>query len=98
MSLQIDFRLPESDSLKAKRKVIRSLRDRIRARYPVAVAEVGSQDLRARAELGVAAVGAEGGKLTTVLDAIVRLVESEPGVLVVSMDRQDHGTGEYGQW
>jgi hypothetical protein len=86
-TLRVDFRIPGSDSLKAKRKVVLSLRDRIRARYPVAVAEVGHQDLRARGMIGVAAVSGEGGLVEQVLDEIQRLFESDQRILVVEAAR-----------
>ncbi len=89
-TLEIDFRIPGADSLKAKRKVVASLKDRIRARFPVAVAETGSQDLHARAQLGVAAVGGEAGPVERALDEIQRLVESDPRVLVVETVRETY--------
>jgi uncharacterized protein YlxP (DUF503 family) len=87
-TLCVDFRIPGSDSLKAKRKVLASLRDRIRARFPVAVAEVGHQDLRARGMIGVAAVGEEGALVDRALDEIRRMIESDPWILVVVAVRE----------
>jgi uncharacterized protein YlxP (DUF503 family) len=86
-TLEVDFRIPGSDSLKAKRKVMASLKDRIRARFPVAVAEVGHQELRARGMIGVAAVGGEGGIVERVLDDVLRIIESETRVLVIDVVR-----------
>ena len=86
-TLAIDFRIPGSDSLKAKRKVVASLRDRVRARFPVAIAEVGHQELRARALVGVAAVGGEGALVERALDEVRRLFESDPRILVVEIVR-----------
>lgn len=88
VALEVDFRIPGSDSLKAKRKVVKSLKDRIRARYPVAVAETGDQDLHARAMLGVAAVGGEGGILERTIDEIQRMLESDPRIVVVEAVRE----------
>lgn len=86
-TLRVDFRIPGSRSLKAKRKVVAGLKDRIRARYPVAVAEVGHQDLRARGMIGVAAVSGEGALVEQVLDEIQRLIESDMRILVVESAR-----------
>jgi len=86
-TLCVDFRIPGSRSLKAKRKVMASLKDRIRARYPVAVAEVGHQELHARGQIGVAAVGGEGGLVEQALDEIQRLIESDVRILVVEAVR-----------
>ena len=88
-TLEVDFRIPGSRSLKEKRKVVASLKDRIRRRWPVAVAEVGSQDLQARGMLGVAAVAETGAPLQRALDEILRLVESDPRLVVVDVIRDD---------
>ena len=86
-TLCVDFRIPGSDSLKAKRKVVHSLKDRIRKRYPVAVAEVGNQEFRGRGMIGIAAVSGEGGPVEHVLDEIQRLFESDVRILVVEAVR-----------
>jgi uncharacterized protein YlxP (DUF503 family) len=68
--------------------VMRSLKDRIRARYPVAVAEVGHLDLHARGLIGVAAVGADGAVLGQALDEVLRLIESDARILIVDVTRR----------
>jgi uncharacterized protein YlxP (DUF503 family) len=87
VTLEVDFRIPGAGSLKEKRKVVKSLRDRIRARYPVAVAETGHQELHARALLGVAAVAGETGPGERAIDEIRRMLESDPRILVVGAVR-----------
>lgn len=52
----IVIHLPFSQSLKDKRKVLKSLKDRLRGRHNISVAEVDSQDLWQRSVLGIAAV------------------------------------------
>jgi uncharacterized protein YlxP (DUF503 family) len=86
-TLRVDFHIPGSGSLKEKRKVVRSLKDRIRARYPVAVAEVGHQDLRARGMIGVAAVSEGSGPVIHALDEIQRLFESDFRIQVIEAAR-----------
>ncbi|HVR07776.1 MAG TPA: DUF503 domain-containing protein, partial [Thermoanaerobaculia bacterium] len=51
-----ELHLPESRSLKDKRRVIKSLIDRIFQRYRVSIAETGFQDLHQRAEISIAVV------------------------------------------
>jgi uncharacterized protein YlxP (DUF503 family) len=89
-ALQVDFRIPGSQSLKAKRKVVSSLKDRIRSRFPVAVAEVGHQELWGRGMIGVAAVGEEGGLVERALDETVRLIESDVRVMIVDVVRDSY--------
>ncbi|MCA9751613.1 MAG: DUF503 domain-containing protein [bacterium] len=86
-TLEVDFRIPGSDSLKAKRKIVKSLKERIRHRFPVAIAETGSQDLHARAELGIAAVAGNGALVERILDEIERYLESDPRILIVEAVR-----------
>lgn len=68
--------LGQTRSLKDKRKVVRSVVDRTRARFPVAIAEVDALDTFRSAVLGVTAVGNDGGHVREVLDAVVRDIES----------------------
>ncbi len=55
--MAIEVTLPGAESLKDKRAVIRALKDRLRSRFNVSVAEVDHQELWQRATLGVAAIG-----------------------------------------
>ncbi len=71
--------IPASNSLKAKRQVVRSLKERIRARTQAAVAEVDHQELWQRAALGVAVVSGEGAQVHELLQAVRQLAESAAG-------------------
>lgn len=73
--VRIELHLPASRSLKDKRQVVRSLKDRIRERVQAAVAEVDHQDLWQRAALGVAVVAGDGGQVRERLQAVRSLVD-----------------------
>jgi hypothetical protein len=73
--VRIELHLPGSRSLKDKRQVVRSLKDRIRERAQASVAEVDHHDLWQRAALGVAVVAGDGGQVRERLDEIRRLVD-----------------------
>ena len=51
--LTLEIHLPDAHSLKDKRQVVRKLKERLRARFNVAVAELDHQDLWQRATVGV---------------------------------------------
>jgi uncharacterized protein YlxP (DUF503 family) len=70
-----DLHLPGCRGLKEKRMIVRSLKARIRNEFEVSAAEVGSQDLLQRAELGVAVVGPDQAPLDAVLQKILGFVE-----------------------
>jgi uncharacterized protein YlxP (DUF503 family) len=74
-------------SLKEKRQVVRSLKDRLRARHNLSVAETGHQDLWQRAELTACAVGSDRGQVEAVLGAADRLVESEARARIIDSYR-----------
>ncbi len=54
--LTLEIHLPYAHSLKEKRAVLRKMRDRLRARFNVAVAELDHQDVWQQATLGVVSV------------------------------------------
>ena len=54
--LTLELRIEGAHSLKDKRQVVRSLKDRLRAGYNVSVAELDSTDLWQRATVGVVSI------------------------------------------
>jgi len=82
-----ELMLPGSHSLKDKRMVVRSLKDRIRNRFNVSVAETGHQDSWGRVELTVALVASDRGAADSVLDGLDRLVEAESRAMIVKTHR-----------
>ncbi len=68
----------ESHSLKDKRRVVRSLKDRLRNQFNVSVAEVDDQDDRQRATLGLAMAGSDRRYVEGALHKAVDLVRSHP--------------------
>jgi len=55
----VELHLPDVESLKDKRHVLKGLKERVRARFEVSVAEVDNQDLWQRATLALAYVSAD---------------------------------------
>lgn len=75
--------LPGNNSLKGKRKVVRSVLDRVRARFNVAAAEVDAMDDWRRAVLGFSVVSNDSGHANSMLDTLCAFVESSVDALVV---------------
>lgn len=73
-----EVHVPESGSLKTKRHSIRSLKDRIRNKFNVSVAEVDDNDLWQKASLAVATIGNDKTRLNQTLDHVLELVRSVP--------------------
>ena len=74
--LKITLRLPENQSLKGKRRTIKSLTSRVRDHYSVAVAEVGNNETWQTATLGVSCVSNTVRHADEVLNRVLGYVES----------------------
>ncbi len=74
-SCRIELAFPGNDSLKGKRRLVKSLIDRLRRKYNVAVAEVDQLDHWQRATLGVACVTNNRRFACQVLSRVVNWVE-----------------------
>ncbi len=73
---RVTLLIPENNSLKGKRQVVKSLVEKVRHKFGAAIAEVDGHDLWQRAEVGVALVGNDSQLLSTRLDQIMRYMES----------------------
>ena len=71
----ITFRLHDCRSLKGKRKVVRAIVSRLRNNFNASVAEVGSNDVYRRAEVGFSIVGNNRAVVNSKLDKIVNLAD-----------------------
>jgi uncharacterized protein len=65
--LTLDIHIPHAQSLKDKRMILRSLKDRLRAKFNVSVSEVDHQELWQRSQVSVVTVGPDEGFLQKVL-------------------------------
>ena len=61
--LTLEIHISDAQSLKDKRQVLRSLKDRLRARFNVAVAELDHQETWQRAQVGVVSLSNDAAHL-----------------------------------
>jgi uncharacterized protein YlxP (DUF503 family) len=83
--LTLEIYIPDSHSLKDKRQVLRSLKDRLRARFNVAVAELDHNDAWQRAQVGVVTVSNDPAHLEQSLQAVFHEAET-----LLGRDLVDH--------
>jgi uncharacterized protein YlxP (DUF503 family) len=76
--LTLELRLEDSHSLKDKRHVVKSLKDRLRHKFNVAVAEIDGQDLWQRATLAAVTVSSS----HEFAEKVLRSVEDEAAALL----------------
>ena len=73
--LRLALHLPMSQSLKDKRQVVRSLKDRLANTYRVSVAETGGQDTWQSAELLIAYASSDTRHAQEILSKVVDFTE-----------------------
>lgn len=72
---KIVFRLHDCHSLKAKRKIVKAITGRLRNNFNASVAEVGSNDVYQRAEVGFTLVGNDRKVINSKIDKMFNMAE-----------------------
>jgi uncharacterized protein YlxP (DUF503 family) len=85
--LQFELIIHDCESLKDKRSVVRSAKDRLHREHQVSVAEVAAQDTLNLAVLGLACVATDGKRAGEVLDKISAKLRATPGAELGSIRR-----------
>lgn len=73
--LEMQISMPANRSLKDKRQVLRSLKDRVRAGFNVSIAEVADHEKWCVAHLAAVTVASDRARAHEVLEAVARSVE-----------------------
>ncbi len=78
----------EAFSLKDKRRVVKSLKDRLRNKFNVSVAETGAHDSRQRAVITAAIVATDTQFAERCLQQVVNMIEGSRGASLVDFETQ----------
>jgi len=92
--LTLEIHISDAQSLKDKRQVLRSLKDRLRAHYNVAVAELDHQDTWQRSRVGVVSISGDSKHLAESLQAVAEESERVLGRDLVSSEIEYFEDGE----
>ena len=84
--LRVSFMIFNSQSLKQKRMVLRSVKDRLMNQFNISVAEIGSNDKWQIAELGIAAVGNNGRFVNSVMEEVKNFLDSNPAIRIIEAE------------
>lgn len=84
--LKVEVHLPLAQSLKDKRSVLKSLRDQIRGRFNVAVAEVEPNEKWQRAVVGVATLGEDRAHVQGLLTQVTEWLRETRLVNLIRVD------------
>lgn len=74
--LKVAFHITDNASLKGKRKIVKSMVDKVKARFNVSIAEIGANDKWQIIELGVGAVGNDRQHVDASLNHILEFLDA----------------------
>ncbi len=80
--LEISLHIPAATSLKAKRKVVLSLKDRIKRQFNVSLAETDGQNTWQRCTLSIAMIATRQLAVEKEFQHILDLIDTETAVLI----------------
>jgi uncharacterized protein YlxP (DUF503 family) len=86
--LEVQISIPESRSLKDKRSVLRSLKDRVMNTMNVSVAETGRQDARQFADLAFVTISAQKVVVDKRISALQNFLETNPRIVLLDLHSQ----------
>jgi len=86
--MKVMLHIPMAQSLKEKRRVVRSLKDRLWSHFNVSVAEVGDQDLHQRATIGICFIALDSMAADAKMRKLEDFIERHDGAVVLDIDRE----------
>ncbi|MBI3330692.1 MAG: DUF503 domain-containing protein [Candidatus Omnitrophica bacterium] len=86
--LQLEVHVPTAQSLKDKRSVIKSLKDQLRGRFNVAVAELDSNETWQRATIGVSTLGEQRAYIEGLLTEVTEWLRSTRLVELIRVEQE----------
>jgi uncharacterized protein YlxP (DUF503 family) len=86
--MTLEFHLPSSHSLKSKRFIIKSFKERLQNKFNVSVAEIDYQDLWQRTRLAVVTVSKEKRFANSVLSHVLDLARAEREAILTHTETQ----------
>ncbi|HHU70245.1 MAG TPA: DUF503 domain-containing protein [Thermoanaerobacterales bacterium] len=78
----IDLIFYEPNSLKDKRRIVKSLIETIKGKYNVSIGEVGFQDTWKNARLGIACVSTETSHANSIITSVINFIERDGRVII----------------
>ncbi|HDD64698.1 MAG TPA: DUF503 domain-containing protein, partial [Firmicutes bacterium] len=81
--LEIDILIPGSQNLKEKRKIVKSLKDKVRAKFNVSICEVDFHEKWQRALIGISCVNSKRKEIEIIFEKIKNLIRGNGEVVVI---------------
>lgn len=83
---KVELHIPQTNSLKGKRRILKSLKDRIKHRFNVAVAEIDNHDFYQRATLGIVSISNDRKYLDSILAKVMELIKGNLQIEIIDYE------------
>ncbi|MBI2902951.1 MAG: DUF503 domain-containing protein [Candidatus Methylomirabilis oxyfera] len=83
---RLELHISGNSSLKGKRRVVKSIKDRVQGRFNVSIAEVDRLDDWQRATLGIACVSNDPRFVDEILSKVVNLIEADADARIIDYE------------
>ncbi|CDZ74401.1 hypothetical protein ING2D1G_0207 [Peptoniphilus sp. ING2-D1G] len=84
----VELRLYSPNSLKEKRRILKSLIERLKNRFNISISEVGSNDLWQVAEIGIATVANDSIFANEVMNKVVDFIDNFDSVEIININME----------
>lgn len=85
---KVDLHLPGRQSLKGKRRVVNSIKNKICHKFNVSISEIESHDLWQRIVFGIVCVSNERKQVQQVLDNVINFIEKNRDVIIIDYQKE----------
>jgi uncharacterized protein YlxP (DUF503 family) len=79
----VDIKIGEKNSLKEKRKILRSIIDRLKSKFNISVAELGHKDLWQRTIIGFTIISNDKAHANSSSDKVMNFLYSFPDINII---------------
>ncbi len=76
----VELHFPDAQSLKAKRKILLSLKMKLQNRFNISIAEIDENHLWQKSVLGIASVANETSRVNQTLDQVINDIQANPSL------------------
>ncbi|HEX9779814.1 MAG TPA: DUF503 domain-containing protein [bacterium] len=87
-ALRLELHVPEAQSLKDKRSAVTRLKEQMRSRFNVAVAEVDANDKWQRATVAVSTVGDNAARVEATLRQVTDWARMGRGIVLITVEQE----------
>ncbi|MCL0068109.1 DUF503 domain-containing protein [Peptococcaceae bacterium] len=84
-TLTVELFIFGSRTLKDKRRILKSILDRVKSRFNVSIAEVDSHDMWQRSVLGIACVSNQVAHVQSVLSSVEKFISHQRDAEIISL-------------